>query len=234
MSDSENEIDYVVEAKKEDEERRHLYAVASQSTYMRNKVDRLKHMAQEGLEDWFLDDELSNKEHTVFVKGDKVIFAGRGTDISNKQGGRLGDLWADTLLSFGLEKLSGRYRRAKKGLEKTMKKHKGKEVVLTGHSLSGRLAIELGKKFNLETHAFNAGSTHIHAKRSLHEKVLSSVTGKKHRNKIHNYVVVGDTISNSSLFDLSMKNVIVKPNKRVKRRGPMYWHSIEHFYKNKE
>ena len=209
----------------------HLYGTASQSAYLRNRSDRQNLMNKNGLGEWKLDMELSNKEHTVYNNKNtgEVIFSVRGTDISNQQGGKAADLATDGVLMLGLEKITPRYKRSKKGLEKTQDKYKGKKIIISGHSLGGKIGSELAKEKKLEAHVFNQGSTVAHGRRGVIERLAGGKKAKEQKKRINHYVVVGDAISNSSFFDPSITNHIVEPNPEVKRPGVMYWHDTSHF-----
>lgn len=210
-----------------------LYAAAAESAYKRNRVDREMHLAKHGYVDWEIDHELSGKENTVFKNSEgKVIFAVRGTDFKNEQGGKWGDLGTDALLSLGLETITPRYRRSKKNLKRTMKKYGNDNVTLTGHSLGGKIAHELALQNKLEAHLFNQGSTYVHTRRGIDRKIFNSKEFRENKKRIHNYVVGGDAISNSSLVDPSVTTHLVPSNPDVEGGGPLYWHNMGHFYQD--
>lgn len=205
----------------------HLYSIMAQASYLRNRGDRENLLKKNGLEGWNIDNELSDKENTVFTKGDDVVFSIRGTDFSNSSGGKSGDLATDALLSLGLETITPRYRRSKKNLAKAQDKYKDKNIVITGHSLGSRIGIELAKEKGLEAHVFNQGSTVAHNKRGIVDKLLA---GNKQKERIHSYHIVGDLISNSSIFDPSITTHILEPNPDVKKtKNPLYYHDLNHF-----
>lgn len=209
-----------------------LYASASATSYIRNnKNDREVFMRKQGLEGWSLDESLSNKEHAIWYNSEgKAIFAVRGTDFSNKQGGRVGDLFSDGVLTFGLEHVTPRYKRSERQLHRTESKYGKENVTLTGHSLGGRIVLGLGEKYGLETHAFHAGTSPLFVKQNLMKKHMNAVKSKPH---LHNYSVIGDVISNSSVFDGSIQNHLIADNgdnEHVKSSGIIRAHDLGHFY----
>lgn len=211
----------------------HLYSRASKASYARTRNEKQKIMDSEGLSDWVLDDQLSNKEHSVFThkNGRDVIFATRGTDFQNKNKGRAGDLFTDALLTVGLEKITPRYKRAERHLKRTLEKHKGKNTVLTGHSLGGEISNELAKKYDLESHVFNKGtSPSVHnMKAKTLQALFNSEQVKKQKKKNHSYVVPGDLISNSAIMDNTISNHVVEKNPELKGSGILHPHNIDHF-----
>ena len=87
-----------------------------------------------------LDDSLSNAEQKVYV--DKS-----GSPTVSYAGSRKISDWLVTnpMLALGLEKYSPRFRRSQKVMEDVRKKY-GKPALVTGHSLSGRIAEYVGRK----------------------------------------------------------------------------------------
>jgi hypothetical protein len=71
------------------------------------------------------------------------------------------DLTTDILLALGLSHLSNRYHDLHKLVEKIEKDHPSSKIVLTGHSLGGRLAYNIGRKRGHESIVFNPGTTPI-------------------------------------------------------------------------
>jgi hypothetical protein len=93
---------------------------------------------------------LSNDEIGVYKIDNQVIVGLRGTATTD-------DIKTDALLSIGKIKNTDRYKRNKKHLEQIFKKL-GRIDVLTGHSLAGNLAKELGVFYpNSRVVVFNAG-----------------------------------------------------------------------------
>jgi hypothetical protein len=204
----------------------HLYSSVAHSTYLRNKPDRQKFMNKQGLQDWVILNELSNKEHSVFVNGNNLIFGVRGTKPS-----KIEDIYNDVLLTFGLEKYGSRFKKTDKQLKKVKQSHKDKNIILTGHSLGGRIAMGLGKKHGLETHSFNTGSTSFHTDLGKTKFLAEHKKFLKDKKLIHNYEVVGDGISNSSLIDKSITNYIVDAKPSKSNNNLFYHHSLHHFFK---
>lgn len=108
------------------------------------------------------DRELSNKRTAVYVSDDKkhIILAFRGTVPSN-----IRDLGSDlkiVLEDFKIKKdefkKSKYMREARRAYKKVRAKYGNDiDITLTGHSLSGRVSIQLAKELDEDAIAFNAG-----------------------------------------------------------------------------
>ena len=97
---------------------------------------------------YFLDNELSDREHKVFFNpaAKKAVVAYRGTDMKDKD--RIwSDLKSDFNIMLGREKVDKRFQNANKQFEEAMHKYKKKGYTLdtTGHSLGGALATHVNR-----------------------------------------------------------------------------------------
>jgi len=205
-------------------ENSHLYSTISASTYKRNKKDRQKYLKMQGINNYSIDNELSNKYHSVYINNDNnnVVFGIRGTDVKD-----FGDLITDSALLFDLQAVTPRFRKAQNHLKKVQEKYKDKNITLTGHSLGGSISEQLAKTNNLKAHVFNKGSSPF----GLNQRYLESLISNKGKDNVTSYITVGDSISNSSIFDPSTNNVIISPNDDLKNKSnPFYYHNIRHFH----
>ena len=67
----------------------------------------------------------------------KIHVSIAGTDIGNTKGQRLADLGTDALVTFGLQKLSSRYKQSDKTVKNVVDKYPDTEVILASHSVGG-------------------------------------------------------------------------------------------------
>lgn len=174
---------------------------------------------------------LSNKDADTFWinrETKTIIHSIRGTDIKNTHNSRNKDILADIALSFGLKKIMSRYRKSENAVKITQREYKPEEgwtYHWTGHSLgasvAGDLALEYG---NEETHAFlfNQGAPSVPISMD-YTNLMSHPSIDKKREKVHNYITVGDVISNSGFFDVTQQNILV-PKKESENV-----HSISNF-----
>jgi len=95
-------------------------------------VDRLQ---QQG---FVRDNELSNHNQSVFYHPgqNKAVLSIAGTHNEN-------DLFTDLQVMLGQTKRTGRFLEAKDVMQKTKDKYNGANLVVTGHSLGGRIASDL-------------------------------------------------------------------------------------------
>lgn len=150
---------------------------------------------------------LSNPEHGFWIGSDRVIIAIRGT--TNKS-----DVLSDTLIASGTLKLGQRYKKEKRYLKMIMRKFKNLKVELSGHSLGGTLAMELGREFNLKSYVYNAGIGPKQAIRNKTDKIacLLNKKGKKCKSSklIEHTRVLGDPVSIGSSGNTNVKHILPK------------------------
>lgn len=115
----------------------------------------------ERIDGHFYDRSLSNKRTAVYVNDnmEHIILAFRGTVPSN-----LRDLLSDSkifLEDFKIRKdefkKSKYMKEARKAYKSIRKKYGDIEITITGHSLAGRVSIQLAKELNEDSVSFNAG-----------------------------------------------------------------------------
>jgi hypothetical protein len=127
-----------------------IYLRLSEESY-KPKENRVRE-----LDGYIYDYDLSTKRTAVYV--DKllktVIIAHRGTVDKS-------DLVQDGYLVAGLLSLSSRFKNALDIIKNVMLKYPAFSIANTGHSLGGKIAVELGKELPIETKvvAFNPGSS---------------------------------------------------------------------------
>ena len=212
------------------------HAILAQAAYLRNRRDR------QALADKYFNGEyelladFSDKEHTTFKKRDssEIVFAVRGTDISNAQGGRMKDLATDVLVTLGVEAISPRYRRADKMLAGLREAHPEANVSVTGHSLGGTIAQGLGWSHDLESHAFNPGASPLHAHGLKHKALHPGTAAKKERNHVYltkpGGVTEFDPISiSASVNPLANLHWIEQKDLPRREQGVLAAHSVAHF-----
>jgi hypothetical protein len=216
-----------------------IYSVLAKSSYIKGAPARHDFVHRYHGDRFTLLPQFTNAENTTYFdnKTGDVVLSVRGTDIRNAQSGRTGDLGTDILVTLGLEKLSGRYKRSEKLLKKIKNEHPDHKVVTTGHSMGATISKELSHKYNLESHNFAPGITFPSINASRYKMTDPKVSEK--RKKIHNYIVIGgggakvDPISVSSIFSPFETTHIHEPKNLTKEEmGIHNQHSIFHFFPN--
>lgn len=134
----------------------------------------------------------SNDNVATFRKGDKVKFSHRGTD-------NIKDVLTDTfVLNNNLDR-SKRYSDTSAFVSNVIKKLDGKGVIFshTGHSLGGSIAKQLGSDLKHKSSGFNTGASTVFQDNPRHK----------------NYIIRGDPVSNSLLFQDKDARVFNSNNK---------------------
>lgn len=134
---------------------------------------------------------VSHSKRAVYHHPDKnhSIVGHRGTDPSDSD-----DLLDDIALATGQNlRENDRYKDESRFLKDFKKQNKGTKVSLSGHSLAGEYVKHLGHEHDLETHAFNPGTS---------PTTLNLGHNLKHalNPKINTYAVNTDIISTTDPF----------------------------------
>jgi putative lipase involved disintegration of autophagic bodies len=191
-----------------------------------NEAYKQKNKRAKELYGYTYEPKFSDTYHAVYVdeKEEKVILAIAGTELKKTKGRAVEDLINDGLLFIGFEKYGTRYRKAMKKLSDIVSHYKGYKVILVGHSLSGSIVTDLGKRYKFEYHVYNPGNyASLKATAKVKEHVLYDQ--KKEPDPLQNiYLVSGDPISPLSVLD---KEATIHHVKKTKNKYAA--HSLEQF-----
>lgn len=126
-------------------------ATLSEISYARNDNEKEQNALKLG---YTIDRDLSNYNHSVFKKGNKVVLAFRGTNPTN-----LDDLAADFNIALG-QRSHHRFSDAEK-ISREVEKKYGSDFTVTGHSLGGTLALHVNQMHGKKAKVFNPGSSPV-------------------------------------------------------------------------
>ena len=93
------------------------------------------------------------------LKCGNFIVSFRGTDDKNKIGQKWRDIYTDLFIALGQFQYSNRYREAEDLLKILIRRYGKERIVLTGHSLGGKVAFDLSKKYDIPAVIYNQGSS---------------------------------------------------------------------------
>ena len=158
------------------------------------------------------DRKISTAETAVYLEGDDVIIAFRGTTPSSK------DLLSDARILVGTLHSGRRFKSSLKKVDEVMKKYPNKNVILVGHSLGGRIATDIGIMKGLKVFSYNVGSSPVDVKENILQTLRCKFSSDEehiracdHAEKnIKAYHTFGDPLSLSSLTGIH-NTEIVKP-----------------------
>lgn len=119
---------------------------------------------------YYYSKRLSGDDTAVYVDpaSKRVVVASRGTHMEDpfrkssgpavSFGSTLKDMFSDALIATHLTSLDPREHDLEDRISYIKQKYPDFKITLTGHSLGGRLSMDVGKKLQLEAFAFNPGS----------------------------------------------------------------------------
>jgi hypothetical protein len=142
-------------------------AKISNSAYERNRPDLI--------DNYTLDKELSDPETAIYYNQSNVIIGFRGT-------ANLKDVITDIDIIKGSTN-DPRYKQAVDIYNKVKGKYPNENIIATGHSLGGNLALYLNSLYGIQSESFNAGLG------------LGFIKSNPNRDKAILHIIKGDPIS---------------------------------------
>ena len=125
---------------------------------------------------------------TLWEKDDKTIFAIRGIDFGSEKSELLQMATKSFFTANDEEDFGSIYKKNLDEVEKILLDYQSqnpdKTIILTGHSRGGRLSLNLGRKYDLETRSFNPATNFLESERDYNHDV----------SKIHTYMTKGDIV----------------------------------------
>lgn len=122
-------------------------ALLSKSAYLKDAFNAQEFLDKNGLEWEVLSEYTTDFMTTAITEEGKVLVAFRGTEPTN-----IADVYNDIKIIKG----EGRhFAKERQALNKIVEEFGKENIELTGHSLGGNKAIELGKQLGLDTETFN-------------------------------------------------------------------------------
>ena len=199
------------------------YSIASELAYTHyyneENVQQTTELLNNYLEDYTMDEELSNDIAVTIVRPDgSAIMGFRGTDPSSGY-----DLTADALIALGVQRESGtaipgsRFDRAEQLYKSASEKYTNVDV--TGHSLGGVAAHYIGSKYGENFVTFNQGASPV----ELTETSRTKQSGKMY------FVDTMDLLSTSAQATYGDQVEIRTVPQSVPRSQMLGSHSLQNF-----
>ena len=184
-----------------------------------------KKQSPDNIDGYICDRSFGQANSSVYFNEDlkEVVMCIRGTNPKNPD-----DLLNDANILIGNITKTRRFKELSQRLSQIIEKYQGYKVVLTGHSLGGKLSQELLLKYPnyIESaHVFNSGSGFDVAVKGLFCKFKETNECKVMKRKLHIYSVPGDPLSFLSRF-LPHKTLTTETNTSV---NPIDQHSMSNF-----
>lgn len=206
---------------------RKLYAVFSKGAYKKLYSERQQVLADSNIEGWRFIPQFSNNEMATYYSRSKKMFvlAFRGTEVTNFK-----DLLNDVAIVFGKSKYLPRVREgihmARLILRYIRTRYKDHTLEITGHSLGGKIGLNVATALELTAYLYNIGSSPADKAMDIILKAVCAVSKLGDCPALKNIVhfhVVGDPISTSASIAVPWK---------VERQSPtqsLNPHTIDNF-----
>lgn len=198
------------------------YALFSEMAYSKGNAEKINKMVRESplLDGFVFDGQLSGPKNQVFYnrRTGEVVLAYKGTDPRNAE-----DLSNDYAILHPLldETKTDRFKRADELYGRVVDKY-GSDVQVksVGHSLGGEIAMVVGERHDLETHAYNPG---VSANQAF------NTHSKHNKNKTYIYRTENDPVSFGSYINQNDQREIIT----VEQKHLFDSHSITNFTQDK-
>ena len=161
---------------------------------------------------------------TIWEKDDKAIFAIRGIDFGSEKKELLQMATKSFFTASDEEDFGNIYKKNLDEVENILLDYQSqnpdKTIILSGHSRGGRLSLNLGRKYDLETRAFNPATNFLESERDYNHDV----------SKIHTYTTKYDIVPS---YQRSVKKLNEENNYVVKNynfiKADLPHHSLGYF-----
>ena len=145
---------------------KYIFANLSDASYQATMQDKQNVLNKAELnKEYKIMPEYTNRDITTFWDSDckKVVMVVRGTDDKNILGMKYRDFYTDAHLALGLLNRTKRYQESERMFLKLRAKYssvyRDDNIILSGHSLGGRIAGGLSQKYNCPAIIYNQGSS---------------------------------------------------------------------------
>ena len=192
------------------------YALLAQASYLEGDKDKIDELLIQNniLYGFKLDTSLSSQKESVFVNPNsgEVVISYKGTNPVNME-----NLWDDFNIILGTETHTSRFNNAEQLYKDVESKYGKDKLRITGHSLGASVAMYIGEKHDVETHAYNPGISYRSAFQSH----------KNNTNKSYVYTTSTDPVSILRYANTDAHRTFVN----VRQKDVIDPHSIDNFIK---
>jgi hypothetical protein len=207
---------------------KYIFANLSDASYKPSMKDKQDVLNKSGLnKEYKIIPEYTNRDITTFWDTDckKVVMVIRGTDDKDILGMKYRDFYTDAHLALGLLNRTKRYQESEAMLNRIKNKFGAENIILSGHSLGGRIAGGLSQKYHYPAIIYNQGSSPLDF---AYNRAENKLTTHFTTNSLKNLTI--DPLSVSSMLGQAKNITVATDTPKIGLPASIYRnHSLSNF-----
>jgi len=207
---------------------KYIFANLSDASYKPSMKDKQDVLNKSGLnKEYKIIPEYTNRDITTFWDTDckKVVMVIRGTDDKDILGMKYRDFYTDAHLALGLLNRTKRYQESEAMLNRIKNKFGAENIILSGHSLGGRIAGGLSQKYHYPAIIYNQGASPLDF---AYNRAENKLTTHFTTNSLKNLTI--DPLSVSSMLGQAKNITVATDTPKIGLPASIYRnHSLSNF-----